>query len=298
MSNIIISGGSGLIGRNLIKSLNEQDYNCSYLTRNPKSDIDAKPYVWDPAKGSIDDDAFDDKNVLIHLAGAGIADKRWTSDRKKELYDSRILSTRFLAEHLRQRGSKLDSVISTSAIGYYGDSGSTLMQEDSNPGDNFLAKICGDWEREAKAFKDVANRLVIVRIGIVLTKEGGALKETIDKIKLGVAAYLGDGNQYYSWIHIEDLLGIFRFSIENPIEGIFNAVAPNPVTNKDFTNSIKDVYNNAFVVLPAPEFVLRIALGEMSSMVLETPRCSSAKIESEGFQFNFRELNQALKSFP
>ncbi|NNC95903.1 MAG: TIGR01777 family protein [Chitinophagales bacterium] len=295
MSNILISGGSGMIGRHLISHFNDRGHKPAFLSRSGSiKGIDAKGFKWDPYNRSIDESAFRDTDVLVNLAGAGIADERWTEKRKLEIHDSRIKTTKFLAEYLKDQQIHLKTVVSASAIGYYGDSGDEMMTENDNAGNNFLSKVCEDWEQEALKFKDVCDNLIILRLGIVLAKEGGALPETLNKAFFGVASYLGDGSQYYSWIHIDDLSSMFSFVIENSISGTYNAVAPNPVTNKAFTRSIKQNSRKVIAALPAPGFAIRLVLGEMSTMVLDTQRCSSEKIEKSGFAFNYNDVDSAL----
>ncbi|MCS6822635.1 MAG: TIGR01777 family oxidoreductase [Microscillaceae bacterium] len=296
--NILITGGTGLIGKALTPLLKNRGYKVSYLSREKKYYPDIDVFRWDIAKKFIEEESLLQADGIIHLAGAGVADKKWTPERKREILESRTKSTELLAEKLQALGKKPEVFVSASAIGIYGaDTGDKWLYEESIYGDDFLAEVTKAWERSVGLIEAQEIRTVKLRIGVVLHKERGALPKMAQPIKLGLGASLGSGRQYISWIHWYDLCQMFLFAIENQaIKGVFNAVAPQPVTNTEFTKTLAQVLKRPLLSpIAAPSFMLKLALGEMATMVLGGNRVSCQKIEKAGFQFQFPQLKMALE---
>jgi hypothetical protein len=293
MKNILITGGSGLVGSSVTKILEKNDYEVAWLSRNPET-YDQKSFYWNPKKGEMDEKAIAWADAIIHLAGAGVADKRWSEERKSLILNSRIQSSNLLYKTLEKTSKKPHVIISSSAVGYYGfDTGDRLVYEGDPPGNDFLASVVKKWESATERFQDLNIRNVIFRIGIVLAKEGGALKEML---KPPVAAPLGSGQQYLSWIYIEDLSRMFVHALENHgISGIYNAVGPVPVNNKVLTRKAAEFKGKPFVNIGVPSFALKIGLGEMANMVLGGNRVSNEKISGTGFKFMYGDLNHSLR---
>ena len=295
MAKIIITGGTGLVGSYLSKMLSNNSHEVIHLSRTPDSSAEYPTFEWNIKSGYIDPKAFDGVDHVIHLAGAGVADKKWTSSRKKEIIDSRVESIKLLKSHIEKHQVKLKSFISASAFGYYGmDTGETRLTEDSEPGEDFLAHVVKLWEAEADSLTEL-TKVAKVRIGVVLAKEGGALKEIAKPVKLFVGAPLGSGDQYMSWIHMYDLCAIFRHILENKLEGTYNATAPNPVTNEALTRSLAKALKKPLILPNVPSFVMRSLLGEMALMVLGGNYVLSDKIQSTGFKFKFTQVDAAVK---
>lgn len=290
---ILIAGGSGLIGTNLTSRLLELGYVVAHLGRTP-SDWNVKTFGWDPEKGTYDEAALNDVEVVINLAGAGVADKRWTSDRKRIISESRLKSVTLLSEMIKN--SSVQTVIGASAIGYYGFESDKVFEENDPSGSDFLAQVTKDWEDAYSTIIDQEKRVVNFRIGIVLTNEGGALEEIAKPIRYFVGAPLGRGEQMVSWIHIDDLCSMFIQAIEQyEMQGVYNAVAPNPVSNKQLTNAIAKQLNRPILVPFVPGFILKIILGEMADIILNGSIASSEKIEATGFKFSFEKISFALQ---
>lgn len=292
---VLISGGSGLIGQAISSELNDQGHEVFILTRDPDKyrATERVTYVgWDPATGMIERDAVNQCDAIINLAGASVSE-RWTKHHKKSIMESRIDATRTLVEALNSDQSKI--FISASAVGIYMDH--TEMQfEASSPGEGFLADVVKAWENEARRAEINGHRTVIIRIGVVLAKEGGALERMLPVFNLGLGSVLGTGKQYMSWIHVRDLARLFLAPLENPkLNGVYNGVAPNPTTNRAFSKSLAKTLKKPFWAPPVPGFILKLMLGEMSQIVLQSQRISSKKIEEAGFRFEFEELNDALE---
>lgn len=246
----------------------------------------------------MDAKAFDGIDTVIHLAGAGIADKRWNSERKKEILDSRIQSTTLLYDFLTSDHHQVRTVVCASAIGYYGFSlGNTLLHENSPAGRDFLSTVVLKWEEAMDRMDALGIRLVKIRIGIVLSAEGGALREMARPVRLGVGAPLGTGRQMVSWIHLDDLCDIFIKGIQDErMRGAYNATAPNPVSNKEFTAAIAKALGRHILLPPIPPLVMRMIVGEMADLVLFGSTVSSQKVQQAGFAFKYPELPQALKN--
>jgi uncharacterized protein (TIGR01777 family) len=292
MKNILITGGSGLVGKRITAHLEAKGYAVAWLSRSPDK-YKQKSFSWDVDALQIDQEAIEWADAVIHLAGEGVADSRWTAKRKQAILHSRTYSTQILAEAISKAENKPSSFIAASAVGYYGFStGNDVITENSPAGDDFLAQVVIAWENESKKLENHGLRTVMLRIGIVLDESGGALKEML---KPPVAAPLGSGEQWMSWIQIEDLARMFVFAIENEsLSGVFNAVGPKPVTNRTLTQSAAKKISKLYVGVGVPGFLLKIILGEMALMVLGGNKASSKKIEAAGFQFRYPSIEEAL----
>jgi len=291
MKNILITGGTGLVGRRITAQLERKGYQVGWLSRSAQA---RTHFLWDVAQQTIDSQAMEWADAIIHLAGEGVAEKRWTAVRKKSILDSRTHSTQLLHTSIQQAEKKPLAFISASAIGFYGfQTGATLVEESSPAGTDFLADVVVAWEQEVKKIEALAVRCVLLRIGIVLDAKGGALGEML---KPPVAAPLGSGDQWMSWIHVEDLARLFVFALEKTtLQGIYNAVGPNPATNQQLTKEAAAAKGKPYVGIGVPGFALKLVLGEMAAMVLGGNRVSSQKIQKAGFEFEFPELKKALK---
>ena len=295
---VLITGGSGLLGSRISEILSEKGYEVAHLSRSKNCTSPYTTYVWDIGKGDIEPGALNNTSFIIHLAGAGVADKRWTDDRKTLLKSSRIDSANLLLSHLEKSKSKIEAFISASAIGIYGfDTGTILQTEDRvHLGDDFLATLTKDWENAADRFKNCATRVVKLRIGLVLSKEGGLLAKLLPPARLGLSTAFGDGDQYMSWIHIDELANMFIMAMEQEsMNGVYNAVAPNPVTNTDFLKTVARTIDRPYILPNTPKFVMKLAFGELSSVITGGNKVSSEKIEGAGFSFQFDKLDKALK---
>lgn len=292
---VLITGGSGLVGTRLSELLTDQGYEVAHLSRNPTKGT-YESFHWDIKKKEVDKDAIKGTDVIIHLAGAGVADKRWTKEWKKEIYDSRIDSTQLLFDAVKNHNSRLRQFISASAIGYYGwDTGDKMVDENHEQGNGFLAEVVHDWENAVKKFDEIGVSNSLVRVGVVLSRKGGALKEIAKPIKMGFGAALGSGKQYMSWIHIDDLCGIFMHLLANGETDVFNGVAPDPVSNKAFTKKLAKAMKKPLFLPNVPSFVLKLMVGEMQVMLTGGNNVSSKKIEDVGFNFQYPSLDSALK---
>jgi len=298
MATICITGGTGMIGTALSAYLSAKGHAIIILSRSNQTS--ANPLItfakWDIAEGIIDKEAITASDYIIHLAGAGVADKRWTKARKAEIVNSRVEGGKFLAKILSDIPNKVKALISSSGIGWYGpDTGKPFVETDPSYHD-FLGQTCQKWEASIDPITALNIRLVKFRTGIVLSNEGGALKEFKNPLRFGLAAILGNGHQMISWIHIDDLCRMYEYAIENEeLAAVYNAVTPNPVSNKDLTIALaKKMRGNAFITAPVPSFVLKIVVGEVSIEVLKSATVSSAKIHKAGFQFIYPTIDSAL----
>lgn len=293
MEKILITGGSGFIGSHLVKHLVSQNKSVAVLGRSIKKNVSS--YTWNIESGYLDENAFQEKDTIIHLAGAGIADERWTKSYKQKIIDSRVKSAALLFEKLKTHKHNVTTFISASAIGYYGETGDVWAEETFHSKEDFLGITCTEWERAARQFETLGIRVVIFRLGLILSPTGGALPVLAKPVKLYVGAPLGSGKQYMSWIHIEDVCRLFTFAIDNrKLNGVYNAVAPGPVTNHDFTTYLGKALHRPVWPINVPSFLLRLILGEKASIALEGQRVSSEKIRLAGFEFKHLDLAQVL----
>jgi len=296
MYTILIAGGTGLIGSRLSDLLTDKGYTVHLLSRRADPSAKYKTFVWDVMKGEIDEAALSSADFVINFAGAGVADKRWSDRRKKLIIDSRVKGNELLAKVLPQY-SNVKAYISASAIGYYGNRGTEPLPESAAPGKgDFLSESVVAWEKSIQAVAATGIRTVTVRIGIVLSTKGGALEKLLLPFNFWLGVYFGNGEQIYSWIHIDDLCQMFIMGIENAkMEGIYNGVAPHPVTNKEFTAITAKALDKSALIVPSPAFAMRLAMGEMADVVLSGSNVLSEKIEAEGFSFEHPELKSALQ---
>ena len=294
MSKVLITGASGLIGSRLTEMLLQLGHEVAHLSRSKGLD-NVPTFVWDVKKGTVENDAFQGVDAVVHLAGAGVADQRWTEKRKREILESRTSSTALLVQHIA-RNQQVKVVVSASAIGYYGEgTGNKVFTEQDKPGHDYLAGVVDAWEKEVD--KIPVKRIVKLRTGIVLSEKDGALKKMVTPIRFFVGAPLGTGKQYISWIHIDDLCRMFIKAIEDgSMYGVYNATGPYAVTNTELTKAIAKVLKRPLWLPNVPGFVLKLMLGEMGEMVLTGSQVSSEKIQHKGFRFQFPELDKALEN--
>ncbi|MGB5555102.1 MAG: TIGR01777 family oxidoreductase [Flavobacteriaceae bacterium] len=296
---VLITGATGLIGGEIVSLCHQHNIGVNYLTTSRKKIVSQEKFqgfYWNPDTQEIDLEAFDGVAAIINLAGANIS-KRWTESYKKEIVSSRINSLKTLHKALALVDSKtISSFVSASAIGVYPDSLSSFYTEDETKvDDSFLGEVVETWETEMDTFKIFEMNLAKVRIGLVVSAEGGALPEMAKPIKNYVGAAFGSGEQWQSWVHINDLARIFLFVVENSLSGIYNAVGPNPVTNEKLVKEIAKVLKKPLVLPNIPKFIMRVLLGEMSYLLFASQRVSSQKIEGEGFVFNYNNICVALE---
>ena len=295
MTSILITGGTGLIGKHLCNVLRSKGYNILILSRNKTNNPNT--YYWNISENYIDPKAIQTADYVIHLAGSGIADKRWTKKIKKELIDSRVKSANLLFSKIKTLNPNLKGFISASGIGYYGAiTSEKIFKETDVSGNDFLATVCKIWEEASNQFNSLNIRTVILRTGVVFSKKGGAFEKMSQPIKLGFGSPIGTGNQYIPWIHIDDLCNMYVEAIENnELNGIYNAVAPDYVTNEFLTKSIATILDKKAWLPNVPSFMLKLIFGEMAVILLEGSRVSAEKIKSTGFKFKYPFLLEALK---
>ena len=299
---VLITGGTGLIGTRLSELLIDGGYEVALLSRTPTKNSHYRSFRWDPAAGTIDEAAVPYADFIINLAGSSVADGKWTDERKRDIMTSRLGGLALLHRELAKASAhQVEAFISASAIGIYGDAGAALLTEESPPAlptHDFLADVSHQWELAAAPIVKLGIRTVIPRIGIVLSDQGGALVPIARPVKMGAGAALGSGRQYMSWIHIDDLCRLFITMLEQAQwQGVYNAVAPNPVTNVAFTEVLADVLHRRLLLPKVPAFGLKLLMGEMSDIVLGSQRVSAEKVLREGFIFEYPTLRAALATF-
>jgi uncharacterized protein (TIGR01777 family) len=301
METVLITGGTGLIGRHISKKLKENGFNVTLLSRKRETDGAISVYTWDPDKNFIDPEAISKADYIIHLAGAGIGDKRWTKKRRELIIDSRIKTGELIFIKVQESGKKLKAFISASGIGYYGTSTSDkIFNETDFPDKDFLGEVCRKWEEMADRFKESGIRTVKVRTGVVLTDKGGVLGRMATTVKMGIGSPLGSGKQYIPWIHIDDLCNLYLKAVEDQsMTGAWNAVAPEHITNRELMQTLAKVLEKPFFFPAVPSLVLKILFGKMSGIILKGSRVSAGKIISTGYNFEYPNLENALRNlFP
>ncbi len=298
---VAITGATGFIGRRLVDRLLADRHEVVALTRDPTRARATLPRAaravrWDPRAGTVDATALRDLDAVVHLAGESVAGGRWTAARRAAIRDSRVLGTEALMRALTEApaGARPRALVAASAIGIYGDRGDVELDERAPPGDDFLAEVCSAWEAAARGAADLGVRVAIVRIGIVLGRDGGALGRMLPLFRLGLGGRLGSGRQWMSWIHVDDLVALFVCALANDaVTGVLNGVAPRPVTNAEFTRTLAAALARP-AILPAPAFALRLALGEMATLLLASQRVVANAARARGFRFEHAELTSAL----
>lgn len=288
---ILVAGGTGLIGESLVSYLREKGHEVRVLSRQ-ETNVSEKIYNWSPVDKVIDQNALTNVQVIFNLVGAGIADKRWTSERKKELIDSRVIPALFLSS-VAEKSTTLEHYVSSSGINCYGYNNYSRKHQESDPyGEDFLSQVVKLWEEAADTFRNF-TKVAKIRTAVVLTDQGGALPKIASPIQNYIGAPLGSGKQWMPWITLIDLIRVFEHIMENKYEGAFNVVAGNK-TNKDFTKTLAKVLNKPLWLPPVPAFVLKIALGEMSSVVLKGIQADNKKLKDTGFNFENKSLEESL----
>ncbi|QMW02883.1 TIGR01777 family oxidoreductase [Spirosoma foliorum] len=295
---VLITGGTGSIGRRLTQLLQQKGYQVSLLSRSPKTIPEVRVYLWDVKKGQIDPQAITTADHIIHLAGEGIADERWTDERKDEILNSRTQSTELLAQTLEETDHHVKSFIGASAIGYYGaDTGDRPLTETSVGGTDFMAQVVRAWERSEDQIAALGIRTVKMRTGIVLTMTGGALPKLVQPVRLGAGAPIGSGQQYMSWIHFDDLCQMYIQALaDDSWRGAYNAVAPNPVTNETLTKAIAQVLHRPTILPNIPAFAIKLLYGEMAIVVTGGNYVLNKRIAEETtFAYQYTDLTKALE---
>lgn len=295
--NVLITGASGLIGSRLTTLLQQDGHQVKHLVRSKKA-THVPTFLWDVDRRQLDANALASTDAMIHLAGAGVADQRWTNARKTEILESRTQSTRLLFDAVQRNQNGIRAIVSASAIGIYGfQNGNAFLDEQANFGNDFLADVTTRWEREVDRFQELGIRVVKLRIGIVLSDKGGALAEIAKPVKNFVGAAIGSGNQHVSWIHIDDLCHMFIHAIKTPsMIGAYNAVAPNPVTNRELTKEIANSLHRPLLLPAVPAFAMKLLFGEMGDIVLNGSKISADKITKTGFRFQYPNMKEAVNN--
>lgn len=296
MAVILISGGTGLVGKALSKRLITEGHEVRILSRSPKSNDKIKSFYWNVEKNEIDEKAFEGVEHIVHLAGSGIADKRWTAARKKDIIDSRVNSMKLITDIVKKKNIQLKSFVGASAIGIYGTTTSEKIYTETDTGkDDFLTQSCSQWENSYQQIQTLSAKNCIVRIGVVLSKDGGALKRLLPLFQLGLGSSVGSGKQYMPWIHIDDLVSVFHEALFNTnYTGIYNAVSSEETTNQPFSKQLSKSLSKPFFLPNVPAFALKLVFGEMANVLLEGSRVSNQKLINNGFQFQFASLSKAL----
>jgi uncharacterized protein len=299
MKNVLITGGSGLVGTHLTRLLQKKGYSVAHLGRGKSAAVPGvKQYHWDPQQQTVDDAAIAGADIIVHLAGAGVADEKWTAERKKLIISSREQSAALLANALKRLGKKPEVVVSASAIGWYGMITTDQISEENEPAHpDFFGECCKRWEQSIDPVAELGIRLVKLRIGIVLARESGFLLKVAAPVRWFGGSPLGTGKQWIPWIHIDDLCAMFLQAVEQQsMQGVYNAAGPQHNTNKEVTKAIGKAIGRPVFLPPVPGFVLKLMLGEMAQMIVNGNRISNKKILETGFNYQFKTLDTALEN--
>ena len=294
---ILITGATGLVGKKIVSLLLQKGIAINYLTTS-KSKIQNQDnyhgFYWNPQQGIIDENCFLNVDVIVHLAGANIS-KRWTNAYKQELVESRVLSSNLIFKTLKDNPNQVKQIISASGIAIYPNSDTAIYTEESlEKEDSFLGNLVVKWEQSVDKFNMLDIKVCKIRTGIVLSKKGGALTEMLKPVKLGLGSSYGNGKQIMSWIHIDDLVGIYFLAIQNSLEGVYNAVASNPVSNKELIHSIAKILDKPLFLPAVPKFIFKLLLGEMHQLLFTNQKISNQKIIDSGYIFNYNSVDKAL----
>lgn len=291
---VLITGASGLVGTELQKSFAAKGYEMLLASR--KDPTDDRHIKWDIEQGFDEPERLEGIEAVVHLAGESISGLRWTDEKKKAIKDSRVLGTRSVVDAISRLEKKPKVFISSSAIGFYGERGDEEVTESSTPGNNFLAQVAKEWEAESRRAEDAGIRTVLLRTGIILSKEGGALGTMLLPFKLGVGGVIGSGKQWMSWISMDDHIAAINFAIENEnLRGAVNSVSPNPVTNEEFTKTLGEVLYRP-TILPLPEFAVSMIFGEMGdALLLASTKVLPKRLQDAGFEFKYPDLKSAIE---
>lgn len=297
MANILISGGSGTLGKRLAMLLTKKGHEVAILSRSRHSSFPFPVFIWDVEKGILPPEAVAYAEIIIHLAGAGIADHRWTEPYKKKILTSRTASADLLFQTLKNNPHNVHTFLSASAVGFYGHTGNAWVDELQPAAADFMGNVCKQWEQSALQFESLKIRVALLRTGVVLANDGGALPVLARTVKLFAGAPLGNGHQYIPWIHIEDICQMYLFLIENKtLHGAFNANAPSPIENNFFMKTLGRILKRPIWPFNVPAFFLRIILGEKSAVILNGQRTSVEKIKRAGFKFIYSDPETALRN--
>jgi len=295
---VLITGATGLIGQEIVKKCHADGINVHYLTTSKSklsSEDNYKGFYWNPKENQIDHKCFEGVTTIINMVGASIS-KRWTRSYKKEILESRTKTAQLLQNTIKAHSYTIEHVVSASAIGIYPTSLTNYYEEtEVKVSDTFLGKVVEQWEAAVDGFEPLGCKVAKIRIGLVLAEDGGALPELVKPIKLGAGAAFGNGKQWQSWIHVQDLASLFVFAVKHNLKGIFNGVASNPVSNEDLTKLAASVLDRPLILPNIPKFAMKLVLGEMHILLFESQRVSSQKIETEGFDFKFVNIRPALE---
>src|SRR2546421_584580 len=296
---VIVTGSTGLVGRALVRSLLADGNSVTRLVRGGAQTFSAPGTAavrWEPEEGAVDSEGLEGHDAAVHLAGEPIAEGRWTQEKKHRILESRVKGTRLIAETLAALEEKPKVLVSASAIGFYGDRGDEVLREESASGEDFLSEVCREWEKATLAASQAGIRVVHLRIGIVLSAEGGALPRMLTPFKLGVGGRVGSGRQYMSWITLDELIGVIKFALSNEnLRGPVNTVAPGAVTNEEFTKAMGRVLGRP-TFLPMPAFAARLAFGEIAdALILSSTRVEPARLKEAGYEFSHPNIEEALR---
>jgi len=298
MARILITGGTGLIGKALSQSLLAQGHSVHILSRTPRAGTKVPEFYWNVEKQEIDEKALEGVEHIVHLAGIGVADKRWTEKRRQEIINSRVDSMKLITNAVKSKGLRLRSVVGASAIGIYGmGTSEKIFSENDRGPEDFLWKTCELWERSYDSIKALSDKTCILRIGVVLSEKGGALRRLLPIFKAGLGSPIGNGRQYLPWIHLDDMVALIVESLFNPaLEGVYNAVATEHITNAYFSESIARALVKPYFMPAIPAFAMKLLYGEMANVLLRGVRASNQRLLDSGFRFRFPELKPALEA--